>query len=54
MREDDESDLFFETGVKASGDLSVSALGSTRENSGFGRIKLSASAFHLSQASAFV
>ena len=27
VREDDESDLFFETGIKASGDLSISALG---------------------------
>ena len=27
VREDDESDLFFETGVKASGNLSISALG---------------------------
>ena len=47
VREDDESDLFFETGIKATGDLSISALGPVHRKLGFGRIKLSAFAFHL-------
>ena len=53
VREDDESDLFFETGIKASEDLSISALGQYTRKLGFGRIKLSAFAFHLSQVEHF-